>query len=736
MSHLLQTAATLLLFPALVCAQTPESGAARSHSPNQRPKIGLALEGGGALGLAHIGVLKWFEEHHIPVDYIAGTSMGGLVGGFYATGHSPEQMQQLVGAQNWDIILGGHTPYQDLSFRRKEDLRAFPNSVVIGLKHGLVLPAALNAGQEISLLIDRETLAYSAVQNFDDLPIPFRCVATDLVTGKRAVFDSGSLARAMRASISLPGIFSPVREGEHVYVDGGLVGNLPTDVVRQMGADIVIAVHLETAPTKADDIRTLFHVLGRSIDVVVAENEVRGLAGADLVVRVPLQEYTSLEYAKSQAIIQKGEAAAQDKSRVLAPYELDEAAWTEYLAARRARERPAVRSLQFIQVQGTGADARRSMERLLQPFLGKPLDTALLEKKLTALTGLGTFDTAGYQVIERDGQQGLLITVQEKTFAPPMLKAAFEVDGSESNNVNFTFGARLTFLDVAGYRSEWRADVLFGNTYAVDSELYKPMRAYSKWFVAPHAGASDTAFKVYSKSDPVADYRLNRAEIGVDAGYGFTRNTELRVGYDLGNLDARLRLGQPVFASVSGRASNAHLRFLTDHTDDPVLPREGYSAEAVFRAYDTSPGATGWFPEMTVNLRYFQPVSTPASVFLTAEGGTTFGFQGTGIPQFFLGGPSRLSAYGTNELMGNQYFVMRAGYLHSFFTLPPFVGKRVYATASYEFGKMYNDPAASRFSNDFAAGVVAETALGPFFVGGSAGDSGHRKWFFQIGKVF
>lgn len=736
MSHFLQTAATLLLFPALVCAQTPETGAARAHAPSQRPKIGLALEGGGALGLAHIGVLKWFEEHHIPVDYIAGTSMGGLVGGFYATGHSPEQMQQLVGAQNWDIILGGHTPYQDLSFRRKEDLRAFPNSVVIGLKHGLVLPAALNAGQEISLLIDRETLAYSAVQNFDDLPIPFRCVATDLVSGKRAVFDSGSLARAMRASISLPGIFSPVREGEHVYVDGGLVGNLPTDVVRQMGADIVIAVHLETAPTKAEDIQNLFHVLGRSIDVVVAENEVRGLAGADLVVRVPLQEYTSLEYAKSHAIIQKGEAAAQDKSRVLAPYELDEAAWNEYVAARRARERPAVRSLQFIQVQGTGADARTSIERSLQPFLGKPLDTAVIEKKLTALTGLGTFDTAGYQVIERDGQQGLLITVQEKTFAPPMLKAAFEVDGSESNNVNFTFGARLTFLDVAGYRSEWRTDVLFGNTYAVDSELYKPIRAYSKWFVAPHGGASDTQFKVYSKSDPVADYRVNRAEIGADAGYGFTRNTELRVGYDLGNLDARLRLGQPVFASVSGRASDAHLRFLTDHTDDPVLPREGYSAEAVFRAYDTSPGATGWFPEMTLNLRFFQPVSTPASVFLTAEGGTTFSFQGTGIPQFFLGGPSRLSAYGTNELMGNQYFVMRAGYLHSFFTLPPFVGKRVYATASYEFGKMYNDPAASRFSNDFAAGVVAETALGPFFVGGSVGDSGHRKWFFQIGKVF
>jgi NTE family protein len=724
----------LLLSPAFVFASPPATHAA--HAGDGRPKIGLALEGGGALGLAHIGVLQWFEDHHVPVDYIAGTSMGGLVGGLYATGRSPREMEQLVQAQNWDIILGGAAPYQDLSFRRKEDLRAYPTSLVIGLKHGLALPSALNAGQEISLLIDRETLAYSTVTNFDDLPIPFRCVATDLVAGKEAVFQSGSLATAMRATMSLPGIFSPVRDGEHVYVDGGLVANLPTDVVRAMGADIVIAVHLETAPAQASDIRSLFSVLGRSIDVVVAENEVRGLAGADLVVRVPLQEYTSLDYTKSKDIIRRGTAAAEDKSRILSPYQLDDAAWNAYLDARRAREKPAVYMPQFIEVQGTGGDAQKTIERFLRGFVGQPLDIKLLERRLTALTGLGRYDTAGYQLIHRGEQQGLLITVHEKNFAPPQLQPAFEVDGSEANDVNFTFGARATFLDMAGYRSEWRTDVLFGNTYGVESELYKPFRRYSNWFFSPHAGARDTSFKIYEKSDPIADYRLVRAYIGGDAGYGFSRFTEWRVGYDVGSLDARLRLGRAAFASVSGRVGAAHLRFLSDHTDDPVIPRRGYYGEMDFRAYDTSPGATGWFPEMKMDLRYFQPVSKPASIFVTAEGGSTFGFQGTGIPQFFLGGPSRLSAYGTNEFMGNQYFTGRAGYLHSLFTLPPFVGKRVYATATWEFGKMYGSPTASAFPNDFAAGVVAETALGPFFIGGSAGDSGHRKWFFQIGKVF
>ena len=249
----------LFLFLSLLPAQDqPASGATPAQATTKhRPTIGVALEGGGALGLAHIGVLQWFEDHHIPIDYLAGTSMGGLVGGLYASGKSPQELHDLVKAQNWDVILGGSIPYEDLSFRRKEDKVAFPNSILLGLRKGLLLPGGLNAGQQISMLIDRETLRYSAVKSFDDLPIPFRCVATDLVTGKQAVFKDGSLSTAMRATMAIPGLFSPVRDSEHVYVDGGLVGNMPTDVVRAMGADIVIGVHLETSPAEADKIQSL-----------------------------------------------------------------------------------------------------------------------------------------------------------------------------------------------------------------------------------------------------------------------------------------------------------------------------------------------------------------------------------------------------------------------------------------------------------------------------------------------
>lgn len=228
--------ALFLLLPSFSAAQSvrPEEQTEPTRTPQARPippaakprlKIGVALEGGGALGLAHIGVLQWFEDHHIPVDYIAGTSMGGLVAGLYATGKSPEQLKAVVEAQNWDLIIGGEIPFEDLTFRRKEDLIAYPNSIKLGLKHGLSLPSGLNTGHEISLLIDRETLPYSNLRSFDDLPIPFRCVATELVSGKEEVFSQGQLDQALRATMSLPGIFSPVREDEKVYVDGGLVGN-------------------------------------------------------------------------------------------------------------------------------------------------------------------------------------------------------------------------------------------------------------------------------------------------------------------------------------------------------------------------------------------------------------------------------------------------------------------------------------------------------------------------------
>src|SRR5258707_77958 len=637
----------LLLLPLSLRAQ-------QNPAPRPRPKIGVALEGGGAMGLAHIGVLKWFEEHHIPVDYVAGTSMGGLVGGFYATGMSPDELKTLIDGVDWRKILGDRTPYEDLAFRRKEDQRAYPNSLIFGLREGLSLPAGLNAGHQIGLIIDRMTLPYDQVPSFDALPIPFRCVATDLVSGKSYVFKDGSLAVALRSTMSIPGAFSPVHDGKAVFVDGGLLDNLPTDVVRQMGAEIVIAVHLERGPAEAKDIQSVFAVLNHSVSAVLQENELRGLERADAVISVPLSEFRTRDYAKSEQIIKRGYEAANARARLLEAFALDDADWQAHQQVHEARKRSDVPTPQFIEVEGTNAHEAIDVTRYVKRFQGKPVNPEKLDEVLTRLTGVGRYDSAGYRLIEKNGQMGLLIQVVEKNYAPPMFQTAFEVDGSQSG----------------------------------------------------------------------------------DVGYSFGRFGELRVGYQIGSLNTKLRLGTPEIPSVAGRVGQTRLHYLLDHTDDPVIPRRGFSAETNFRWFDQSPAAKGGFPSMDLKLGYFQPIAKSASLFLQSEGGTTFGNTSTGVPQFFLGGPVRLGAYGQNEFQGNQYYLLRAGFLRDLLVLPPFLGKKVYAVGAYEIGKMYGLTTGTDLPDDVAAGFLPETALGPFFIGGSVGDPGHRKWFCHLGRVF
>ncbi len=720
---------TLMMSPFTVLAQST------AQAP-KRLTVGVALEGGGALGLAHIGVLRWFEQHHIPIDYLSGNSMGALVGGMYATGKSPDDLERLVKAMDWPLVIGGETPYQDLSYRRKEDLRAVQNDLIIGFKHGATLPSGLSSGHQISLVIDRETLPYSAVKSFDDFPIPFRCVSTELISQKAHVFSSGPIGFAMRSSMSLPGIFDPVRDGDRLYVDGALVDNLPTDLVRDMGPDVVIAIHLQVAPVTADEIRSLFSVLGAAITVDTANTEFRGMEAADIVVKVDVQKFTSLEFNKAEALIQQGMLAAEEKAKVLLPYALDQAAWDEYVAQRNARKKGPAGIPQFVKVEGTSADAEKKIQKYLQPMVGKPIDTPQLEAYLTRLTGLGTFDNASYGLTQNDGQLGLLVTVREKTYAPPFLEPALAVNGTEPDNVTFAMGGRLTFLDIAGYGSELRTDFAIGNTYGISTEFYKRFSQTTRWFFAPRVEASNAAQWIFSHGDPRADYRIGKVMFGTDIGYAISRFSEVRSGYEIGYLNASLKLGTPQFSSVKGQVGASRFRAVTDHLDDPIIPRQGYFGELNFHWVNTSPGAPEAFPTLDARTEFFKPVSRPSSVYLVASGGSTLGYNQTGVPQYFLGGPSGLAAYGQNEVRGDQFYLFRAGYLHKLASLPPFLGKAVYADAFYEIGKMFNAPGVSKLPNDGAAGVIVRTALGPVFVGGSVGDTGHATWFFALGRIF
>lgn len=704
----------------------------------KRPKIGLVLEGGGALGLAHVGVIQWLEEHRIPVSYVAGTSMGGLIGGVYATGRSAPEIREVIQAINWDEVLRGQTPFQDLSFRRKQDAREYPSTLEFGLRGGLRFPEGFNSGQQVSLILDRIALPYSDVKSFNDLPIPFACVATDLTSGKEHVFRSGPLALALRSTMSLPGIFTPVVSGDHVYTDGGLLNNIPISVAKQMGADILLGVHLEVAPLDPKEPMSSFSVLNRSISVMIAANELRSMEDADILLTVPLQKYTSTDYNQGDAIIQAGYDAAASKASVLSAFSVDEEEWQRYVANRNARRRiPPVP--EFIQVSGVPADLSHSIEEEMSGVMGEPIDTTKLEQDLVTLAGTGPYSSLTYWMIERDGQQGLHIQADPKPYAPPIVRPLILIDGSDYNNVLFSMGARITFNDFGGFRREWRNDITVGSQYNLYSEYFRPFTPASNWFVAPRVALYSSQYPVYSGNDLIASYRRREAGGGLDVGYQFGRSSELRLGYEGGYERLSPQIGNSaVLPTVSGATGNVRVQYTLNRLDDPVIPRAGQALNIYTKEFNANPASPGSFPLSEIASQNFFRLSDPSSVFLNAYGGTSFGYK-TGIPAFSLGGSQRLLAYGTNELLTNQYFLFQLGYIRRLATLPPLLGDTLNFIGMLEAGKTYqlpNGPKPLNLPADIAGGLIVNTIFGPVEVGGAVGNYGRGKFFFRVGRIF
>jgi NTE family protein len=733
-----RAARSLLMLCLLTAGSYAHSQEPPKHDQTVRPKLGLVLEGGGALGLAHIGVITWMEEHRIPVSYVAGTSMGGLVGGIYATGRSPAEVRDLINGIDWDQVLSGVTPFRDLSFRRKEDAHDVPGQLEFGLRDGLQFPSGFNTGQEVNLVLDRVALPYSEISSFNDLPIPFACVATDLVSGKQHVFRDGPLSLAMRSTMSLPGIFTPVRSGKHLFADGFLLNNLPIDVGKEMGADVVVGIHLETAPLDPKTNLSSFGVLGQSITVMSAVNELRSMEQADILVTVPLLKYTALDYNKADAIIKAGYEAAASKATVLSAFSASEAEWEEYLAARDARRKSAPIP-KFVQVTGTSPEMAKSMEKQMSALVGEPVDTKKVGQDMMTIVGMGRFSTSTYSMVEKNGEQGLQVQAEQKSYAPPIVRPLIVIDGSEYNNVLFSIGARITFLDLGSYRSEWRNDIVLGSQYQLASEYYHPFTTTSNWFIAPRLGVNSEQFNVYSGNNLLASYRIRQALGGVDTGYGFGRTGEFRLGYEGGYGKASPVIGNvPALPTTSGATGDVRIQYQLNTLDDPVIPRSGVSLLMYTKGYNTNPAAPGAFPLSEIRAEDFFRLNPPSSVYVAVAGGSSYGYK-TGFPAFSLGGSRQLVAWGTNELLTNQYFLGQLGYIRELAKLPPFLGSSVNFLGVLELGKTYKLPIAPSPPNlpmDVAAGLLVNTIFGPVLVAGSVGDYGHARFYFQIGRVF
>ena len=713
----------------------PSPGIAQETSSKPAPRIALVLEGGGALGLAHIGVIRWLEENHIPVHYVAGTSMGALVGGLYAAGNNPTQLNQIVSGIDWDQVLSDQIPFQDLSYRRKEDARDYPNTLQFGLEHGLRLPSGFNAGYQVSLILDRYMLPYSDIKNFDQLPIPFRCVAVDLVSKQKYVFSDGPVSQAMRASMSLPGFFSPVVDKKHIFVDGGLLDNLPVDVGREMGGELILAVHLQTKPTTADRNISSIGVLSDSIDVVIAANELQSMQKADLLVTVDVSEFTSTDYYAAQKLIAKGYEAAQQKANLLRAFSVDDVTWNRYITERNSRRRETIPTPEFVAVQGATPAASKVIQTDLSKLAGQPLDIDKLESGLTQIVGTGRFSKLNYGLTEQNGQPGLLITAAQKE-APILVNPLIAIDGSQIENVRFALGARLTKFGTGSHETEWRTDLAFGSEYGIATDYFRPFKGLPGWFIDPGAIANTSPFDIYNENNQIAAYRLQKVSGYFDAGYQFSRSSELRFGYQLGYLRLKEQVGSPVFGNPADRLGQSSIRYRLDLLDDPVVPRKGVALDSSFSWFDSYLGSNNAFPSSEILSRFYVPVSEPGSIFGGISGGTDFGFTRTGLPSFSLGGPVRLAAFGRNELLTNQYLLLQGGYLQQIVKFPPLLGKGLFAYAEVEGGRVTNEMNESPWPADGVLGMIVQTAFGPVIVGGSYGTTGHHKFFFQVGRVF
>lgn len=481
-----------------MCCLASTFGLTQDPQPSEHhSKVGLVLEGGGALGLAHIGVIQYLEEHHIPVSYIAGTSMGGLVGGVYATGRDAAELREVVQGIQWDEVISGQSRFQDLSFRRKQDAREYPSLLEFGLRQGLQFPSGFNSGQQVDLILDRIALPYAQIKSFDELPIPFACVATDLVTRSEHVFRSGRLDLALRSTMSLPGIFSPVVHDGHIYVDGGLLNNFPVRVAKEMGADIVLGIHLEVAPLKSDASLSSLQVLGESITAVIAANEREAMKGADLVVSVPVQDFSSMNYAKADALIKAGYDAAAANADKLANLAVDEVSWKNYLTERSSRRSEAV-TPQSVKVTGVDPKIANSLAEEMSDFAKQPVDSSKLDRKILELNGTGPYSSLNYSMVQEDGKPVLQIDARPKPYSPPIVRPLVVIDGSDYNDVFFSIGARITFMNFGSYRRELRNDVVLGAQYGIASEYYRPFSPESHWFIAPRVGINSSQYPVYS----------------------------------------------------------------------------------------------------------------------------------------------------------------------------------------------------------------------------------------------
>jgi NTE family protein len=707
--------------------------------PANRPVIGLALGGGAALSLDDIGVIRWLEEHHIPVDVLAGTSMGSIIGALYSTGHTPDEMEHVLTEDSVTSVFRITQAYSAQSFRRREDSRDLPNSVTIGLKHGVSFRNAILTDTGLNELLDKEFLRYNDQLDFNDLPIPFRCVATDLNSAKSVTFARGSLQDAVRASASLPGVFRPFQLNGHEFVDGAILKNLPTQDVKAMRADVIIAVSQPLQPVGKGDLDSILGVLQRAFSVGIENNEEFERGFANVVIMPDTAGFTGNDYLRTVDLAKRGYAAAEAHKADLIKYAVSDTQWRAYLARRNAKIRGPVSNVLSVKVRAPRPDVRLVVEKSFAPIVNQPVDTDRIEKLLSQVRSDGRYDadyTVGYDSSSTadDRRPIVLVTVSDKKTGPPFLDVGLNIAAQTGGVTRANINTILLWQDLGGYGSELRTRVDVGFLTHGDGEYYRKI-GQTDYFLAPRIEISRQPYYIYDGNTRLSERQLQSGGGGVDAGWGNGRDQEFRVGWSDRYIGWITTTGSDGLPDYHNNSQSARLQYIYDAQDRALVPHFGVRSTSSFGYLYGSAGSPST-PQFTTQISFARTLGKKNLVLMNMEGGTMFNHNVAQPFRFTLGGPLRLAASAIDQYRGTDYFLITPGYLRRIRSLPAPLGTSLYLGATGEVGEMRAPDSPTSLREDVYFGVVAETPLGVISVGPALGNAGERKLVFTIGKLF
>jgi NTE family protein len=713
----------------------------KAAEPAPRCKVGLVLSGGGARGAAHIGVLKVMEELRIPVDCIAGTSMGSIVGALYSAGYSPEEMERLIEETDWADALWDAPHRERESFRRKQDdrLALLPMELGMGPK-GISSKSGLSGGAKIDLLFRGLTLEFGGLASFDRLRIPYRAVAADLQNGAMVVLDRGDLARAMRASMSIPGVFSPVEVDGRMLIDGGIARNLPVDVAREMGAGKIIAVDVGTPPQ--EDVRHLsaLGVLSQTMSVLTEKNveaSRREIGPEDLLITPPLGTLGAGDFTRAAEAISIGEEAARGQEAELRRFSVSEAEYGGFLKKQRRESGAAAPPLRIdrIDIEGIRRVPPGVVLRRMKTRPGEDLNVPVLFEDLDRIAQLGDFESVGYRVDSAGGENHLVIEAREKSWGPAYLRFGIAAEATFQGNNDFNATLYHRRPEINRFGAEWKSVLSIGNPAVVSTEFYQPLEPGRNWFVAPRLVWTQDAKEAFLPNGDLEGVKTREGSAGLDFGLQFRNYGEMRLGVIRGRVKMDPTT-ETTFAPIDAETGGARFQFAYDQLDNVFFPTRGNHTELEMFFSRASLGADDEYDK--ASLQTTQAVTWGRDTFVGAATlGTDFGSEVPFYAQFELGGFLNLSGYPRGSLRGE---------VKALFSLADYwrvanlgsVGQ-VYAGGAVQAGNVWASAGEAGLGDLIYSGTLflgVNTKFIPVYLGFGLAEGGNSAEYLFIGRPF